>query len=352
MQADRRGEGGDRRPVSRRGSESPQIDISLVSLRHPMKPVLLVLVFLSEEHRALVSERFDMIYAPNENLGADRTNGAAQIAARGEEIRVVLTNGTNGLYAEEIAAMPNLELVCTLGVGFENVDREAARARSIPVCNAAGTNDAAVADHAMAILLAAIRRVPFLNAGVRTGLWRDDIPRPPHVSGRRMGIFGLGAIGRQVARRALGFDMEIGYHSRTRRDETGYRWFDDIVSLAQWCDFLVVSAPGGQETYHIVSTEVLNALGPQGVVVNVARGTLVDTQAVADALAEKRIWAAALDVYEDEPTPPAPLLPFDNAILTPHIGGISPQAIHSSVLRFLENAEALYAGRPLLTRVN
>jgi lactate dehydrogenase-like 2-hydroxyacid dehydrogenase len=317
-----------------------------------MKPVLLVLVFLSEEHRALVSERFDLIYAPNENLGADRTNGAAQIAARGHEIRVVLTNGTNGLYADEIAAMPRLELVCTLGVGFENVDREAARARSIPVCNAAGTNDAAVADHAMAILLAAIRRVPFLNAGVRTGLWRDDIPRPPHVSGRRMGIFGLGAIGRQIARRALGFDMEIGYHSRTRRDETGYRWFDDIVSLAAWCDFLIISAPGGRETYHIVDSRVLDALGPEGVVVNVARGTLVDTQAVADALAEKRIWAAALDVYEDEPIPPAPQLPFETANLTPHIGGISPQAIHASVLRFLENAEALYAGRPLLTRVN
>lgn len=317
-----------------------------------MKPLLLVLVFLSEEHRALVSERFDMLYAPNDKLGADRTRGAAQIAQRGQDIRFVLTNGTNGLLASEIAALPKLELICTVGVGFENVDLAAASQRGIPVCNAAGTNDAAVADHAMAILLAAIRRLPFLNAGVRHGLWRDDIPRPPHVSGRRMGIFGLGAIGRQIARRAQGFDMEIAYHSRTRRDELGFQWFDGIVSLARWCDFLIIAAPGGKDTYHVVNREVLDALGPQGVVVNVARGTLVDTQAVADALRDQRIFAAALDVYENEPTPPAALLEFDNAILTPHIGGISPKAIHASVVRFLENAQQHLDGKPLLTRVN
>ncbi|MCX2684658.1 2-hydroxyacid dehydrogenase [Pseudomonas sp. DCB_AW] len=316
------------------------------------KPTLLVLVFLSEEHRELVDQQYELLYSPNENLGADRSNGAAQIAARGNDIRVVLTNGTNGLLAAEIAALPNLELICTLGVGFENVDLGAARDRGIPVCNAAGTNAPAVADHAMAILLAAIRRVPFLNSGVRNGLWRDDIPRPPHVSGRKLGIFGLGSIGKEVAKRARGFDMEIGYHSRTRRDETGFQWFDDIVSLAEWCDFLVIAAPGGKATYHIVSHDVLNALGTQGVLVNVARGTLVDTEAVSDALRESRIWACALDCYENEPTPPGRLLQFDNAVLTPHIGGISPEAIHASVVRFLENAELHFSAQPLLTRVN
>src|SRR5690606_3194868 len=119
-----------------------------------------------------------------------------------------------------------------------------------------------------------------------------------------------------------------------------------------WCDFLVIAAPGGKDTYHVVSTKVLEALGPQGVVVNIARGTLVDTQAVADALRDGKIWAAALDVYENEPVPPAPLLGFENAVLTPHIGGISPQAIHASVMRFIENADAHFNGRPLLTQVN
>ena len=317
-----------------------------------IKPTLLVLVYLAPEHRNLLSDRFELLYAPNEGLGVDRSNGQEQINLRGEEIEFVLTNGANGLLPIEIDAMPKLKLICSLGVGFENVAIEHARRCGIPVCNAAGTNHVAVADHAMAILLAAIRRVTFLNNGVRHGLWRDDIPRPPHVSGRKMGIFGLGAVGTEIAKRARGFDMEIGYNSRSRKDQLGFRWFENINSLAQWCDYLIIAAPASEETYHVINGEVLNFLGPDGVLVNVARGTLVDTNAVATALKQKRIWAVALDVYEFEPTPPSQLFEFDNAILTPHIAGISPQAIHASVMRFIENTEAFLAGKPLLTQVS
>ena len=317
-----------------------------------IKPTLLVLVYLAPEHRNLLSDRFELLYAPNEGLGVDRSNGQEQINLRGEEIEFVLTNGANGLLPIEIDAMPKLKLICSLGVGFENVAIEHARRCGIPVCNAAGTNHVAVADHAMAILLAAIRRVTFLNNGVRHGLWRDDIPRPPHVSGRKMGIFGLGAVGTEIAKRARGFDMEIGYNSRSRKDQLGFRWFENINSLAQWCDYLIIAAPASEETYHVVNGEVLNFLGPDGVLVNVARGTLVETNAVATALKQKRIWAVALDVYEFEPTPPSQLFEFDNAILTPHIAGISPQAIHASVMRFIENTEAFLAGKPLLTQVS
>lgn len=317
-----------------------------------IKPTLLVLVYLAPEHRNLLSDRFELLYAPNKGLGVDRSNGQEQINLRGEEIEFVLTNGANGLLPIEIDAMPKLKLICSLGVGFENVAIEHARRCGIPVCNAAGTNHVAVADHAMAILLAAIRRVTFLNNGVRHGLWRDDIPRPPHVSGRKMGIFGLGAVGTEIAKRARGFDMEIGYNSRSRKDQLGFRWFENINSLAQWCDYLIIAAPASEETYHVVNGEVLNFLGPDGVLVNVARGTLVDTNAVATALKQKRIWAVALDVYEFEPTPPSQLFEFDNAILTPHIAGISPQAIHASVMRFIENTEAFLAGKPLLTQVS
>lgn len=317
-----------------------------------IKPTLLVLVYLAPEHRNLLSDRFELLYAPNEGLGVDRSNGQEQINLRGKEIEFVLTNGANGLLPIEIDAMPKLKLICSLGVGFENVAIEHARRCGIPVCNAAGTNHVAVADHAMAILLAAIRRVTFLNNGVRHGLWRDDIPRPPHVSGRKMGIFGLGAVGTEIAKRARGFDMEIGYNSRSRKDQLGFRWFENINSLAQWCDYLIIAAPASEETYHVVNGDVLNFLGPDGVLVNVARGTLVDTNAVATALKQKRIWAAALDVYEFEPTPPSQLFEFDNAILTPHIAGLSPQAIHASVMRFIENTEAFLAGKPLLTQVS
>ena len=317
-----------------------------------IKPTLLVLVYLAPEHRNLLSDRFELLYAPNKRLGVDRSNGQEQINLRGKEIEFVLTNGANGLLPIEIDAMPKLKLICSLGVGFENVAIEHARRCGIPVCNAAGTNHVAVADHAMAILLAAIRRVTFLNNGVRHGLWRDDIPRPPHVSGRKMGIFGLGAVGTEIAKRARGFDMEIGYNSRSRKDQLGFRWFENINSLAQWCDYLIIAAPASEETYHVVNGEVLNFLGPDGVLVNVARGTLVDTNAVATALKQKRIWAVALDVYEFEPTPPSQLFEFDNVILTPHIAGISPQAIHASVMRFIENTEAFLAGKPLLTQVS
>lgn len=315
------------------------------------RPLLLVLVFITEEHRALVAKSFDLIYAPNADQGRDRTAGAAVLAARGDAIEVVLTNGTNGLLASEMALMPRLRIVCTLGVGHENVDVAHARSRGIPVCNAAGTNEACVADHAMGLLLAAMRGIPAMSAGVRDGLWRDAMPRPPQVSGRRLGIFGLGTIGRLVARRAAAFDLDIGYHGRTRRDDAGFRFFASLHELAAWADILLVAAPGGADTFHAVNAAVLLALGPRGVLVNIARGSLVDTDALATALAEGTIAAAGLDVYESEPAPPAALLRFPNAVITPHVGGISPEAIEASVRRFIDNATRHFEGRPLLTPV-
>ena len=317
-----------------------------------MKPLLLVLVYITEAHRDLVSRYFELIYAPNEDLGKDRSNGTAAIKKHGKDIRLVLTNGTNGLIPAEIDAMPSLEIVCTLGVGFENVAIGHAKARGIRVCNAAGTNDDCVADHAIGILIAAVRRIPHLNTGVRDGLWRDDIPRPPNFSYKKMGIVGMGAIGKKIAKRAKGFEIDIGYHARSRYDETGYRYFDSLIDLAKWCDFLVVAAPGGNDTFHIINADILKALGPSGILVNISRGSLVDTQAVANALENKTIAAAALDVYESEPKPPQVLLKYDNAIITPHIAGISPEAIHASVQRFIDNANRHFAGEPLLTPVD
>lgn len=317
-----------------------------------MKPSLLVLIYLSEMHRDRVSQHFELIYAPNDDLGKDRSNGTAQLNQYGKDIRVVLTNGTNGLLPAEIDAMPNLEIICTLGVGYENVALEYAKSRGIRVCNGAGTNDDCVADHAMGILIAAVRRIPLLNAGVRNGMWRDDIPRPPNFSFKKMGILGMGGVGRKIAKRAKGFELEVGYFSRSRHDETGYRYFDTLVGLAQWCDYLVVAAPGGQSTLHIVNAQILKALGSNGVLVNISRGSLVDTQAVANALQEKSIAAVALDVYESEPTPPKALLKFENAILTPHVAGTSPEAIDAVVQRFIDNANRHFSGEALLTPID
>ena len=317
------------------------------------RPLLLVLVYLSPEHQELVARHYDAVYAPSDGNGkSDRTAVLEQVARHGARVRVVLTNGAFGLTPQEMDGMPLLELVCSVGVGYESIAVDHARARGIRVCNAAGTNEECVADHAMMLLLAATRRLPFLNTGVRRGLWRDQIPRPPNVSFKRMAILGLGGIGRCIARRAEGFHMEIGYRNRKPRQDVPYRYFEDLHEMACWCDYLVVAAPAGPQMEHVINASVLEALGPAGVLVNISRGSLVDTQALADALRQGVIFAAGLDVYEGEPRPPEPLLDLDNAVLTPHIAGISPEAIHASVVKFLENAQAHFSGEPLLTPVD
>ena len=309
----------------------------------------LVMVFLTEAHRELVAQNFELIYAPNEGTSADRSNSTAHIAAHADHIRIVLTNGATGITIDEINALPKLEILCTLGVGYETVPVEYLKQRGIRVCNAAGTNEDCVADHAMGLLLSAIRGIPALNNAVRKGIWRDALPRPPNVSNKRLGLLGMGGIAKKIAKRALAFDMQIGYYSRTRRDETGFEFFPDLLSLVTWCDFLVVAAPGGKETFHIINAEILTALGPEGVLVNIARGSLVDTEALAVALRDNVIAAAAIDVYESEPKPPLALLEFENAIITPHVAGLSPEAMLASVVCFIDNAHLHLAGKPLRT---
>ncbi|MDR3738319.1 MAG: 2-hydroxyacid dehydrogenase [Terracidiphilus sp.] len=310
-----------------------------------MKPSLLVLIPLKDASRAGVEAAFDVVYAP------DATQRAAAIAAHGETIRAVLTNGTTGLTAAEIDRMPQLELVSALGAGYENLAIDHARSRGIVLVNGAGTNDHCVADHAFALLLAVVRDVPQLDQGTREGVWRDTLPLRPSVSGKRLGIVGLGNIGEKIARRGAGFDMEIGYHNRKPREGSSLRYFDSVQGLAQWCDFLVVATPGGAGTRHLIGAEVLEALGSGGFVVNVSRGSVVDTAALAQALAAGAIAGAGLDVYEGEPHPPEALLTLRNVVLTPHVGGRSPEAIAASVDNFLANAERHFAGEAVLTPI-
>ena len=300
---------------------------------------LLVIHTLSPGHQAQIAERYDLHYAPT---AAERT---AAIATQGERFRAVLTIGSTGLTGQEMAAMPSLELVCALGAGFENIDVEAARARGITVATGAGTNDDCVADHAFGLLLGVVRGLRPLDRLVREGVWRTAIPLPPNVSGKRLGIFGLGAIGQKIARRAAGFDMPVGYHNRQPRPGVEHRYFDSLEALADWCDVLVCATPGGAATRHRINAGVLNALGAQGYLVNISRGSVVDTDALAAALREHRIAGAGLDVYESEPAPPEVLTGLDNVLLTPHVAGWSPEAVQSSVDQFLANADGHFSGR-------
>lgn len=310
-----------------------------------MKPRLLILNSLSAESLARISERYDTLYAP------DAESRLKAVEAHASEIEAVLTVGIIGLTAEEIARMPKLSFIATLGVGYEKVDLDAARDRQITVSNGAGTNAICVADHAMALLLAQIRDIRRLDTACRAGVWRDALPMTDNVTGKRLGLLGLGAIGEQLAKRATAFDMEVGYHKRSFKAESPYRYFDDLVALARWADCLVVAVPGGAATHHMVSGHVLEALGPNGYLVNVARGSVVDTEALALALRNKQIRGAALDVYESEPEPPQALVNLDNVTLTPHVGGASPQALEQSLALFLENIGRHFKGQPVLTPV-
>ena len=303
-----------------------------------MKPVLLALTFLSEAHCAQLSRSFELLYAP------DAAQASAAIAAQGARIAAVLTIGSTGLSTAQIDALPQLSLVCALGAGYENVAVQHAKARGIVVATGAGTNDDCVADHAWGLLIAVVRGIPRLDSQTRQGVWRTALPLPPNVSHKRMGIIGLGTIGQKIAQRALGFDVEVGYHNRMARTDVPYRYFAEVTALAAWADFLVVATPGGAGTRHLVSAQVLYALGPHGYVVNIARGSVVDTQALARALQSGRVAGAGLDVYESEPAPPAELLALNNVVLTPHVAGWSPQAVQASVDRFVENARRHFAG--------
>ena len=310
-----------------------------------MTPLLLTTIPLSDASLARIGASFEVLHAPKPE------QKAAAIGSRGPEVRAVLTNGAVGLRGDDMDRLPALSLVCALGAGFENIDLDRARSRGIVVANGAGTNDDCVADHAFALLLAVVRGIPGLDQACRDGLWRDRLPMRPNFSHKRLGIVGLGTIGAKLARRGLGFDLAIGYHNRKPRTDVPHTYFDTLPALAEWADYLVVATPGGAATHHLVDARVLEALGPTGHLVNIARGSVVDTRALADALRAGRLAGAGLDVYEGEPSPPAVLFGLPNVVLSPHVAGWSPEALDASVGRFIENATRHFGGQPPVSPV-
>ena len=288
--------------------------------------------------------------------GKKNPNRLDAVRQAGATVRAVLTNGRGGISGEEMALLPNLEVVCTVGAGYEAVDLDTARERGIAVANCPDTNASAVADSAMMLLMAATRHLRQADRHVHEGGWQDQWSvATPTISGKRLGVLGMGTIGGKIANRgARGFDMEVGYHNRKAVDGSPYRYFDNLVELATWADFLVCAAPGGAETRHLVNADVLTALGPKGYLVNVGRGTVVDTAALIDALKEKRVAGAGLDVLEGEPAVP-PILPellkFDNVVITPHCAGRAPEARTAATALILDNLNAHFAGKPMRTPV-
>jgi len=310
-----------------------------------MSKTVLVLVETVDDYLPLLEQAgYRLIRAPSPQMRSEA------IARHAGEIDAVLTRGPLGLTANEIATLTQLQIICVIGAGYEQVDLEAAAARGITVTNGAGANAGAVADHAMALLLALLRDIPRADASTRRGEWNRVIS--PSVSGKRLGIIGLGAVGQAIARRASqGFDMNVSYHSRTPRRDQPYTWYESPLHLANAVDILVVATPGGAATRHLVDGPVLAALGTEGYLVNIARASVVDTPALVEALEQGVIAGAALDVFDDEPAVPAALKALGNTVLTPHVAGQSPEAARDTVTLVLRNLQAFFAGEPVLTPV-
>lgn len=299
----------------------------------------LVLIPLPQRMRAAL----EATYALCAPVGVN--NGVLAVPPGAAPIRAVVTNGSTGITGAQIEQLPGLEIICAFGAGYENVDVAAARARGILVTHAPGANDATVADHALGLMLALARGFTVLDAAVRRGEWHQARTERATLNGGRLGIIGLGRIGAKVAARAAAFDMQVSYC--TRRPHPGVPWQHcaDVEQLARDSDFLVVACPGGAATRHMVNAAVLKALGPEGFLVNISRGSVVDTAALVAALESGAIAGAGLDVFEDEPAIPAALLQCRNTVFTPHIAGRSPASIAAQTDMLLASLAAHFGGQ-------
>ncbi len=279
---------------------------------------------------------------------ADKVAALAPVAAR---VRGVVTHAMAGLSKDLIQALPNLEICAIMGVGLETTDLAAARARGIVVTTTPVLYDD-VADLGVVLALCACRRIVEADRFVRSGRWLQGRIAPAHkFSGKRAGILGLGRIGTALAPRLAAFGLRIGYYDPLPKPGVPYQAYDSPVALAQNSDILFLCAAGGPGRGHIVTAEVLDALGPEGIFVNIARGWLVDEAALVRALSEGRLGAAGLDVFEHEPQVPQALLGLDNVVLTPHIASNTEETIRAMGECVLDNVRSWFAGKGAVTPV-
>ena len=310
------------------------------------KPDVLMLGPYNEPEMALLAERFTL-HRLWEAADAD-----ALLGRLAPGLRAVATKGELGASAALMDRLPKLEIVACYGVGVDAVDLPRARERGIRVTNTPDVLTEDVADMAWALLLATARRIPAGDAHVRSGAWAEGaMAMTTRVWGKRLGIVGLGNIGRAVARRAEGFGMRIAYSGRSRREDAPYDWHPDPASLAAASDILVVCASGGAGTRGLVDAKAIAALGPAGILVNVSRGTVVDEAALLDALEKGRIAAAGLDVFLNEPRIDARFLALENVVLQPHNSSGTRETRMAMASLVRDNLLAHFAGRPLPTPV-
>lgn len=291
----------------------------------------------------------EALYASYEVVLADQDGTG--IGEATSDIRALVANGESTVTRELMAQLPALKIIAVFGVGYDGVDVQAARERGIQITHTPDVLTDDVADFAMALLLGIARNTRLADRFTRSGAWADGpIGFSRKVSGARLGIIGLGRIGRAIARRAQAFDMSIAYTGR-HPQAVEHAYFASVVELAAAVDFLVVAVGGGPSTYHLVDKPVLDALGPDGYLINVGRGSVVDEQALAQALAQGRLAGAALDVFEDEPRPHPDLLGLDNVLLTPHMASATLDTRQAMADLVMANLDAWHRETPLPTPI-
>ncbi len=277
---------------------------------------------------------------------------AASFAAVAPHVRAVAASGDSKVSAELIARLPALQMISVVGVGYDGIDVAAAKARGIMVTHTPDVLNDEVADTTLGLMLSAARQLPAADRYVRSGQWlQGPMPLTRKMSGARLGLVGMGRIGKAIAHRALAFGMSIAYTSRTAKADLPYTFFPNAEALAAQSDFLVVITPGGDGTRKMINAAVLRALGPKGILVNVARGSVVDEAALVDALKQGVIGGAALDVFEAEPKVPQALIDMPHVIVAPHIGSATHETRQAMADLALNNLKAHFAGRPVLTPV-
>ena len=246
--------------------------------------------------------------------------------------------------------LPNLEIVVGYGVGYDHIDAAFAGQHGVIVTHTPGVLDEEVADVAMALTLATVRKLPQAERYLREGKWLDAAyPLTASLRGRTMGILGLGRIGKAIARRAAAFGLDIVYHGRKQQTDAPYLYYPSLVGMARACDILMIVAPGGADTKHIVDREIIDAVGSDGIIVNIARGSLIDQEALIAALKEGRLLGAGLDVFEDEPNVPEEFIALDNAVLLPHVGSASRHTRQAMADLMIANLASWLDGKGPLT---
>ncbi|THU57403.1 hypothetical protein C4D60_Mb03t03160 [Musa balbisiana] len=275
------------------------------------------------------------------------------IRANAAAIRAVVGNSKAGADADTIDALPRLEIVACFSVGLDKVDLAKCRERGIRVTNTPDVLTDDVADLAIGLAIAVLRRLCQADRYVRSGAWlsKGDYKLTTRFSGKTIGIIGLGRIGLAIAKRAEAFGCPISYYSRSEKPNTNYKYYSNLVDLAANCHVLVVACSLTEETYHIVNREVLDALGPKGVLVNIGRGPHVDEPELVAALREGRLGGAGLDVFEQEPYVPEELFGMENVVLVPHVGSGTNETRNAMADLVIGNLEAHVMNKPLLTPV-